>query len=163
MEEALDRNPMPPAYLPAFYATALWASRRFDEALRVADECLARAPTSGAAGRTASRRWSSRAAGEARQEAQRLLAQVPGMKAEHFASLFAARRSRAARSARGRGPRGGDPERAGIGPRIEPNAWSPTSLEWRFLRRGKWIYGRQWVVSRGQVRDQWAGRGVRLD
>ncbi len=29
-EQALDRNPIPPAYLPAFYATALWGSRRLD-------------------------------------------------------------------------------------------------------------------------------------
>ena len=33
-EQALDRNPIPPAYLPAFYATALWGSRRLDEAMQ---------------------------------------------------------------------------------------------------------------------------------
>jgi hypothetical protein len=53
MAQALDRNPMPPAYLPAFYATALWAGRRFDEAIRVTDDCLVRAP--GAAPRPAHR------------------------------------------------------------------------------------------------------------
>ncbi len=88
MEEALDRNPMPPTYLPAFYATALWANRRFDEALRVADECLARAPAF----------WRCRQdrivalvdlgrKREAEEEAQVLLARVP-MTAESFA-LFA--------------------------------------------------------------------------
>ncbi len=44
LEQAMNRNPVPPAYLPAFYATALWANRRFEEAIRVADDCLARAP-----------------------------------------------------------------------------------------------------------------------
>jgi len=89
MEEALDRNPMPPAYLSAFYATALWGSGRFDEAIRIADECLARAPDF----------WRCRQdrlaalvelgrLDEARQEARRLLAQVPGMTAERF-GLFA--------------------------------------------------------------------------
>ncbi|MDM0029017.1 tetratricopeptide repeat protein [Variovorax saccharolyticus] len=44
LEQAMNRNPLPPAYLPAFYATALWANRRFEEAIRVADDCLTRAP-----------------------------------------------------------------------------------------------------------------------
>jgi TolB-like protein/DNA-binding winged helix-turn-helix (wHTH) protein/tetratricopeptide (TPR) repeat protein len=90
IEEALDRNPMPPTYLPAFYATALWANRRFDETLRVADECLSRAPAF----------WRCRQdrivtlveqgrQRDAEDEAERLLAQTPGMKAEHFA-VFAA-------------------------------------------------------------------------
>ena len=44
LEQAMNRNPSPPAYLPAFHATAPWANRRFDEAIRVADDCLTRAP-----------------------------------------------------------------------------------------------------------------------
>ncbi|MDM0015305.1 winged helix-turn-helix domain-containing protein [Variovorax sp. J22P168] len=44
LEQAMNRNPLPPAYLPAFYATALWANGRFEEAIRVADDCLTRAP-----------------------------------------------------------------------------------------------------------------------
>jgi len=89
-EQALDRNPMPPAYLPAFYATAPWGSRRLDEAVRVADECLAKAPEF----------WRCRQdriaalvelgrIPEARDEATRLLAQTPQMTAERFASTFA--------------------------------------------------------------------------
>jgi DNA-binding winged helix-turn-helix (wHTH) protein/TolB-like protein len=41
---ARDLNPAAPAYLPAFHATALWAARRFDDALRATDECLMLAP-----------------------------------------------------------------------------------------------------------------------
>jgi TolB-like protein/DNA-binding winged helix-turn-helix (wHTH) protein/tetratricopeptide (TPR) repeat protein len=89
-EQALDRNPMPPAYLPAFYATALWGSRRLDEAVRVADECLAKAPEF----------WRCRQdriaalvelgrISEAREEAIRLLAQTPQMTAEGFGFTFA--------------------------------------------------------------------------
>ena len=44
LEQAMNRNPSPPAYLPAFHATAPSANRRFDEAIRVADDCLTRAP-----------------------------------------------------------------------------------------------------------------------
>jgi tetratricopeptide (TPR) repeat protein len=90
MEEALDRNPMPPAYLSAFYATALWGSRRFDQAIRAADECLTRAPDF----------WRCRQdrlaalvelgrLDDARKEARLLMAQVPSMSAEHFAVSFA--------------------------------------------------------------------------
>ena len=86
MEEALDRNPMPPTYLPAFYATALWANRRFDDALRVADECLARAP---AFWRCSQDRIvtliEQGRQHDAEAEAKRLLARAPEMKAEHFA------------------------------------------------------------------------------
>jgi len=89
-EQALDRDPMAPAYLPAFYATALWGSRRLDEAVRVADECLAKAPDF----------WRCRQdriaalvelgrVPEAREEATRLLAQTPQMTAERFGSTFA--------------------------------------------------------------------------
>ncbi|MBC7938651.1 MAG: winged helix-turn-helix domain-containing protein [Chitinophagaceae bacterium] len=89
-ERALDRNPMPPAYLPAFYATALWGSGRLDEAIRAADECLAKAPAF----------WRCRQdriaalvelgrRQEARVEATRLLAQFPRMTAEQFGSTFA--------------------------------------------------------------------------
>jgi DNA-binding winged helix-turn-helix (wHTH) protein/TolB-like protein len=44
---ARDLNPVAPAYLPAFHATALWAARRFDDALRATDECLMLAPNFG--------------------------------------------------------------------------------------------------------------------
>jgi TolB-like protein/DNA-binding winged helix-turn-helix (wHTH) protein/Flp pilus assembly protein TadD len=90
MEEALDRNPMPPAYLSAFYATALWGSRRFDDAIRAADECLARAP---AFWRCRQDRLAALVElgrlDDARQEARRLMAQVPTMTAERF-GFFAA-------------------------------------------------------------------------
>jgi TolB-like protein/DNA-binding winged helix-turn-helix (wHTH) protein/tetratricopeptide (TPR) repeat protein len=106
MEEALDRNPMPPTYLPAFYATALWANRRHDDAIRVADECLARAPDF----------WRCRQdkiaalveqgrQREAEAEARLLLAGAPGMRAEFFAvfatsaSALRERRVAAARAA----------------------------------------------------------------
>ena len=89
LEQALDRNPIPPAYLPAFYATALWGSHRFDEAVRVADDCLAKAPDF----------WRCRQdriaalvelgrIDEARAEAARLLAQLPQMTARQFGFGF---------------------------------------------------------------------------
>ena len=89
-EQAIDRNPMAPAYLPAFYATALWGSRRLDEAVRVADECLAKAPDF----------WRCRQdriaalveldrVPEARDEATRLLTRLPRMSAEEFGATFA--------------------------------------------------------------------------
>jgi len=89
-EQALDRNPIPPAYLPAFYATALWGSWRLDEAITAADDCLARAPAF----------WRCRQdriaalvelgrVQQAREEASRLLAQMPRMTADQFASTFA--------------------------------------------------------------------------
>jgi DNA-binding winged helix-turn-helix (wHTH) protein/TolB-like protein len=91
LEQALDLNPVPAVHLPAFYGTALWASRRLPEALRVDDECLARAPGF----------WRCRQdriatlvelgrLDEARAEAARLRAQVPGMTAEQFGWGFAA-------------------------------------------------------------------------
>jgi hypothetical protein len=89
-EAALDRNPIPPAQLPAFYATALWGSRRAAEALSVADDCLAKAPAF----------WRCRQdriaalvdldrVQEARAEGGRLLAQVPTMTAFQFGAGFA--------------------------------------------------------------------------
>jgi TolB-like protein len=105
--EALDLNPIPPAYLPAFYATALWASGRFDGALRMADDCLAKAPDFWRCrqDRIAALVGLGRTV-DAREEAARLLAQVPRMTAEHFgrtfadmASALAERRIAAARAA----------------------------------------------------------------
>lgn len=89
-EQALDRNPIPPAYLPAFYATALWGIGRLDEAIRSADDCLAKAPSF----------WRCRQdrivalvelgrGQEARDEATRLLTQMPRMTAEQFGWTFA--------------------------------------------------------------------------
>jgi tetratricopeptide (TPR) repeat protein len=90
MEQALDRNPVPPAYLPGFYATALWAERRYEEALTVAADCLVRAPDS----------WYCRQTrvvalvelgrlAEPREEAARLILQVPTMTAHRFGLIFA--------------------------------------------------------------------------
>lgn len=92
LEQAMNRNPLPPAYLPAFYATALWANRRFEEAIGVADECLARAPDF----------WRCRQdriaalveldrLPEARTEAALLQAKVPRIGSEWFGSTFGAR------------------------------------------------------------------------
>lgn len=89
-ERALDLDPIPPAYLPAFYATALWASGRLDDTIRVDDDCLARAPDF----------WRCRQdriaalvelgrVGEAREEAARLQARVPGMTVDRFGMGFA--------------------------------------------------------------------------
>jgi DNA-binding winged helix-turn-helix (wHTH) protein/TolB-like protein len=90
-EAALDRNPVPPAQLPAFYATALWGSRRFAEALRATDDCLAKAPEFWRCrqDRIVALVELSRAA-EAHDEANRLLAQVPKMNALQFGAGFAA-------------------------------------------------------------------------
>jgi len=90
LEEALDRNPMPPAYLAAFYASALYASGRLDDTVRIADECLARAPDF----------WRCRQdrlaalvelgrVDEARQEARRLLAQMPNITTQQFGAFAA--------------------------------------------------------------------------
>ncbi len=90
MEQALDLNPVPPIFLPAFYATALWGVHRPDAALRATDECLARAPEF----------WRCRKdrivslvdlgrLADARTETSTLLAQVPTMTAERFALDFA--------------------------------------------------------------------------
>jgi TolB-like protein len=89
LEQAMDRNPLPPAYQPAFYATALWANRRFADAIRVADDCLARAPEF----------WRCRQdriaalvelgrLPEARQEAALLRTKVPRITSAWFGSTF---------------------------------------------------------------------------
>ena len=89
-EQALDRNPFPPANLPAFYATALWASGRLEEAVRMADECLAKAPN------FARCRQDRIAAlvelgrdNEAQEEAARLRAQYSQMTAQQFKLVLA--------------------------------------------------------------------------
>ena len=89
LEQAMNRNPFPPAYLPAFNATALWANRRFDEAIRVADDCLAQAPDFW-------RCHQDRIVAlvelgrlpDARKEAAVLQARVPRMTSASFASTF---------------------------------------------------------------------------
>ena len=90
LAQALDRDPFGPAYLPAFYATALWASRRLEEAVRVADDCLAKAPDFGRCrqDRIAALVELGRVR-EAREEAARLLAQYPEMTAQQFELVFA--------------------------------------------------------------------------
>ncbi|MDQ6629569.1 MAG: hypothetical protein M3Z29_14175, partial [Pseudomonadota bacterium] len=90
MEQALDRNPLPPSYLPGFYATALWASRRYAEAIRVADDCLVRAPDFWRCrqDRIAALAELGRLQ-EARAEAAVLMARVPQMTAYRFGQVFA--------------------------------------------------------------------------
>lgn len=89
LEQAMNRNPLPPAYLPAFYATALWANRRFEETIRVADNCLDRAPDF----------WRCRQdriaalvelgrLPEAREEATVLRVKVPRLTSAWFGSTF---------------------------------------------------------------------------
>jgi TolB-like protein/DNA-binding winged helix-turn-helix (wHTH) protein len=89
LEQAMNRNPLPPAVLPAFHATALWANRRFEEAIRAADDCLSRAPDF----------WRCRQdriaalvelqrLPEARKEAALLRAKVPRITSAGFGSTF---------------------------------------------------------------------------
>lgn len=106
-EQALDRNPMPPAYLPAFYATALGEVGAWTRRYEPPTSAWPRRRRSGVAARDRisalvglGRRQ------EARDEATRLLAQFPRMTAEQFGSTFAAtatalrqRRTSAARQA----------------------------------------------------------------
>jgi TolB-like protein/DNA-binding winged helix-turn-helix (wHTH) protein len=106
LQEAMDRNPLPPSAYSAFYATALWGSGRLSESVHVADECLTRAPEF----------WRCRQdriaalvelgrLDEARLEAQRLMARVPKMTTERFtlyspaATALSERRMAAARAA----------------------------------------------------------------
>jgi DNA-binding winged helix-turn-helix (wHTH) protein/TolB-like protein/tetratricopeptide (TPR) repeat protein len=90
LEQALDRNPVPPAFLPAFYATALWGSGQLQKALRTTDECLVKAPDF----------WRCRQdriailielgrVDEARAEGVRLLQRHPRMTTRQFGSAFA--------------------------------------------------------------------------
>ncbi|MBT2302432.1 winged helix-turn-helix domain-containing protein [Variovorax paradoxus] len=107
LAQAMERNPLAPPHVSAFYGTALWAAGRFGDSLRVADECLAVSPDF----------WRCRqdriasliglgSSDEARAEAARLHAMVPTMTAQWFAAGFssqagelAARRVAAARAA----------------------------------------------------------------
>jgi len=90
LEQALEVNPMPPAYLPLFYAFALWAAHRPDAALRATDDCLALAPEMWRCrkDRIVSLVELGRLA-EARAETSRLLAQVPTMTVKRFGMDFA--------------------------------------------------------------------------
>jgi TolB-like protein/DNA-binding winged helix-turn-helix (wHTH) protein len=90
MEQALDLNPVPPIFLPAFYATALWGIHRPDAALRATEDCLARAPDFWRCrkDRIVSLVELGRLA-EAQTETSTLLAQVPTMTAERFGTDFA--------------------------------------------------------------------------
>ena len=44
IERALDLHPLPPSYYPYFHAAVLWASEKYDEALRETDRSLEKAP-----------------------------------------------------------------------------------------------------------------------
>lgn len=90
LEQAADRNPFAPAYLPAFHATALWASRRLDEAIRASDNCLSLAPDFWRCrmDRIAALVESGRI-DDARREAERLRARSPQLQAESFGAGFA--------------------------------------------------------------------------
>jgi TolB-like protein/DNA-binding winged helix-turn-helix (wHTH) protein len=90
MEQALDLNPVPPAAMSAFYATALWGVHRPDAALRVTDDCLAKAPDMWRCrkDRIVSLVELGRLA-EARAETSTLLAQVPTMTVKRFGMDFA--------------------------------------------------------------------------
>ncbi len=90
LRQAVERDPLSPAYLPAFYATALWGGRRLEEAVRVADECLAKAPDFWRCrqDRIAALFELGRIA-EAREEAVRLLERMPTMTTSQFGSIFA--------------------------------------------------------------------------
>lgn len=90
LEQARDRNPVAPAYLAAFYGSALWAARRHEDALRVADECLAMAPDFHRCrvDRVSALVELGRIA-EARDEAVRLLQRAPKLTATEFAGGFA--------------------------------------------------------------------------
>jgi tetratricopeptide (TPR) repeat protein len=90
LEKARDRNPVAPAFLAAFYGSALWAARRHEDALRVADECLAQAPDFH---RCRVDRISALAElgrmPEAREAAAVLLKRAPALTADEFAGGFA--------------------------------------------------------------------------
>lgn len=89
-DQALDLNPLPPAYLRAQRAGALWAARRYDEAIREADDCLSKAPR-----HATCRRHRLAALAEsgrldaAREEATTLRAQVPAVTTAMFNNFFA--------------------------------------------------------------------------
>jgi tetratricopeptide (TPR) repeat protein len=89
-EETLERNPLPPANQLAFYSTALWATRRFEEAIRVAGDCLTKTPDFWMCrlNRVISLAELGRVS-EAKEEAARLRRQIPGLTAEHFQPVFA--------------------------------------------------------------------------
>ena len=44
IEQALELHPLRPSYYSFFHAIILWANKRFQEALKEADECLRKAP-----------------------------------------------------------------------------------------------------------------------
>ena len=73
-----------------FYATSLWGVRRFDDALRVTDECLMLAPDFGRCrvDRVATLVEFGRM-DDPRREAAQLRQRIPGVTAEDFAAGFA--------------------------------------------------------------------------
>ena len=90
LEQALERNPLPPANQMAFYGTALWANGQLEAAIRIAGDCLAKAPDF----------WRCRQdrivalielgrLAEAQDEAARLRLQIPGLTAQGFQLVFA--------------------------------------------------------------------------
>lgn len=94
IERALDLNPLPPAYVDAAYAQVLWANRRLDEALRVANECIDKVPHYLVCRRVRLQSLVELArTAEAREEAGAILRQFPAAKAEWFGSVYADRAS----------------------------------------------------------------------
>ena len=91
LEQALERNPLPPANQVALYGTALWADRQLEEAVRVAGDCLAKAPDFSRCrqDRIVALVELGRAA-EANEEAARLRLQFPKITAQNFQLAFAA-------------------------------------------------------------------------
>lgn len=44
IEHALDLSPIPPSYMQSAHAQVMWANGRLEDTVRVADDCLAKAP-----------------------------------------------------------------------------------------------------------------------
>jgi len=90
MDKALDLSPIPPVYMNSPHALALWVNRRLDEAVRVADDCIEKAPRE-----LGCRRLRMLALAElgrldeARQEAAWILAQLPTVTSAWFVDMYA--------------------------------------------------------------------------
>jgi TolB-like protein/Tfp pilus assembly protein PilF len=90
IDRALDLNPLPPVYVNAVHAQVLWANRRLDEALRVASECIDKAPRYLVCRRVKLQSLVELARlAEAREEGRAILRQTPAATAEWFESHYA--------------------------------------------------------------------------